>query len=367
MNLKVALIFVFLIGAALFRHSKKSFVNWCSFFLLLSISLKSVFYGTLDGGGADTYNYVEKYKDVLYMSFKDVWKSFIERYFYFVGEDDIGYLLLEWLISRFSSSYHVFSTILDLVFFIPFAKLIDKYCQTISEALFAFILYLSLAHTFGMYGARQFYAMGFTILFFLYYSEKQYKKSFAALFIGATIHLSCLLALIPFAISFLKPKAIRITHLITLIMIPIVFLAVNRIILFMGNFIGMEKYATYGLGDVHGGAITYILLSELISIFCFFMAKGDMLEDEKFKYLYSMAPVFTFFSPLIFSNGSMMRITIYSQIYLTVLFPYIVHHRFPNKYNIYISLAIIALLFFTLRGGYIPYEFFWKSDSMDLW
>lgn len=179
--------------------------------------------------------------------------------------------------------------------------------------------------------------------------------------------MSSLLVLIPFAFSFLSGKTVKTAHCVALFLIPVVWLVANPIISYMGNVIGMEKYAAYGEGEMVGGATTYILLSEALSIICLILTKKEYFDDVKFKYLYAMAPAFTFFAPLIASNGSMIRITLYSQIYVTVLLPYLFTYRLGDKSKTYIWAMIAALCFLMLKGGYYPYEFFWTTDPIDLW
>lgn len=372
MNLNLILILLFAFGALVcsnegVKNAKGLFIGWCTTLLLLSVTCKSAYYGTQNGGGADTLSYIQGFKDVLTMSFGDIWEAFLDRYIRGVGDYDIGYLLLQWMISRFSSSYHVFSTIADLLFFIPFAKILNKYCDNIIEILLAFLLYLALFHTYAMYWARQFYAMGFGLMFFLCYSEKKYIKGGIALLLGMTIHMSSLLVLIPFALSLLSVRSIKALHVVALLLIPVVLLLANPIIAFMGNFIGIERYANYGQGEMQGGATTYILLSEVLSIICLVLTNKNRFEDVRFKYIYAMAPVFTFFAPLIASNGSMIRITAYSQVFIIVLLPYLMAQRFGNKSKAYMFVMILALCFLMLKGGHYPYEFFWNIDPQELW
>lgn len=371
MNLKLILIIIFFVGAIVFskdaHKGKSKFIRWCTTFLWLSVVLESVYYGTQNGGGADTLNYAQMFKDDIQMSFSEIWDMFVGRYSKGDGDYDIGFLLLEWVISRISGSYHIFRAVACLLFFIPFAKLLDKYCTNILDVLFAELLYLALFHTFAMYGARQLYALGFGLMFFLFYSQKRNKSAIVTLILGVSIHMSSLLVLIPFALSFLPNKTIKTAHWIALLLIPVVWLVANPIISYMGNAIGMEKYAAYGEGEMQGGATTYILLSEALSIICLALTKKDCFEDAKFKYLYAMAPVFTLFAPLIASNGSMIRITLYSQIYVTALLPYLFTYRLGDKSKSYLWAMIAALCFLMLKGGHYPYEFFWRADPVYLW
>lgn len=370
MNLKLILIILFFVGAFVFsnkNNGKSKFIVWCTTFLWLSVVLESVFYGTQNGGGADTLTYAKMFKDMINVPLSEIGNSFVNRYIHGRSESDIGYSLLVWFISRFSSSYHFFRAVACLLFYIPFSKLLNKYCTSVLEVLFTEVLYLALFHTFAMYGARQLYALGFGLMFFLFYSEKRYKPAVVALLLGVTIHMSSLLVIIPFAFSFLSDKTVKTAHCVTLFLIPVVWIVANPIISYMGNAIGMEKYAAYGEDEMTGGATTYILLSEILSIICFALTNKQCFEDIRFKYLYAMAPAFTFFAPLIASNGTMIRITLYSQIYVTVLLPYLFTNRLGDKSKTYFLAMIVVLCFLMLKGGHYPYEFFWTTDPIDLW
>lgn len=290
----------------------------------------------------------------------------VERYVYNESEEDIGYLLLQKLVSLYTSDFHLFTFIAELLFFVPFGMLLYRYAKSSLELCFAFIFYLALVHVHAMTGARQFYAMGFGIMFFLFYTEKRYTHAAIALLAGMSIHLSLLLTVIPFALSFLRPMSLKYVHVILFVGFPIVMMMPNTFIAFMGNFIGSEKYAEYGMKAVVGGTETFIFLLEFLSLLCLFGIKKIELANEKKKYLYAMVPCFTFFGPLIYSNGSMMRISMYSYLYLTLLLPLAVEGLFKNNKNETICFMTVALSLLMLRGGQ-DYYFFWQVDPVITW
>ncbi len=74
-----------------------------------------------------------------------------------------------------------------------------------------------------------------------------------------------------------------------------------------------------------------------------------------------MAPLLTFFAPLIISNGSMIRISLYFHLFLALLVPYAIDCAFAKKDSgIVYAAAIGALSLLTLAGGGIRYYFFWQ-------
>lgn len=367
MNLNLVLIFLFVAFAFVFRKndekSRLKYIITCCTLLILSAALRSLDYGQ---EGADTMNYYYMFQNIHDNSFSDIWKMAVARYYFGVSEEDIGFMFLQKVIGIFTSDFHLFTFIALLLFFIPFAKLLYRYSNNILELLFAFVFYLALVHSHAMTGARQFYAMGFGIMFFLFYTEKKYKHAAIALFLGMTIHLSLLLVVIPFVLSFLKPSWLKSLHILLFLVFPIVMMMPNTVIAFMGNFIGSEKYAEYGMKEVVGGTETFIFLLEALSFMCLLGIKKIDLANEHKKYLYAMVPCFTFFGPLIFSNGSMIRISMYSYLYLTLLLPFAVEGLFKkSKKEALIGLIIILSLLMT-RGG-STYHFFWEVDPITTW
>ena len=136
----------------------------------------------------------------------------------------------------------------------------------------------------------------------------------------------------------------------------------NEMIQFMGNLVGMEKYVKYGMGAIQGGSETFIFLIETLSLFCLIAIKRkDLIEDENIRNIYVMAPLLTFFAPLIISNGSMIRISLYFHLFLALLVPYAIDCAFAKKDSgIVYAAAIGALSLLTLAGGGIRYYFFWQ-------
>ena len=131
----------------------------------------------------------------------------------------------------------------------------------------------------------------------------------------------------------------------------------------MGNTVGMEKYAEYGANAVQGGSETFIFLIEALSLFTLFAIKNkDLLANRNVRIFYVMAPLLTFFAPLIISNGSMIRISLYYHLFLALLVPFAIDCAFGKKNSgaVY-AIAIGALSFLTLAGGGgITYYFFWQ-------
>lgn len=371
MDLNVVL-FAILIVTGLFwqskddSHARRNYIIFSCLILLLSASLRNLDYGA---ESSDTMNYYYTFKNIGDSSWAEIWQMFKLRYFASGGEEDIGFLFLMKIISYITSSFHTFTFIAELLFFIPFGIYLYRFSGNIIELIFAFVFYTVMVHTHAMTGARQFYAMGFGILVFLFYNRKQYKYMLVSLLLGITIHMSLLLVMIPCALAYLKPKQLKTLHLCLLLFFPVVMMMPNEIISFMGNMLGSEKYAQYGANAFVGGAATFIFLLETLSLICFVGIKRDSLDSSiDNKQLYAMIPCFTFFGPLIHSNGSMIRISMYSYMYLTLLLPLAIRGFAKNSYKTVLWMMILALTLLSLtRGGDSAYHFFWNVDPQSTW
>ena len=298
------------------------------------------------------------------MDWNEFQRLFYLRYITGADENDVGFLALNKLISLFTHEFWLYSLIADLIFFVPFGIILYRFCTRTSQIMFTFIFYISLVQIFFLGGARQMFSLGFDLMALLAVIDKKRIRAIIFFLIGLTIHFSSLLFALPLlAIWYdLKPRTLKTLHAVCFVVFPVVLMFPNQMIQFMGNTVGMEKYAEYGAIAVQGGSETFIFLIELLSLFCLLSIKrNDLANSQTLRYFYVMAPLLTFFAPLIISNGSMIRISLYYHLFLTLLVPFAIDCAFGKKNSgaVY-AIAIGALSFLTLSGGGITYYFFWQ-------
>lgn len=315
--------------------------------------------------GPDTKNYYYTFMDTLYMSWSDIWTSFSDAYIYGEGKDP-GYLLYMKLIQIISTDFNVYLFISAMIFFIPLGIILYKYSTEIIQLIFAFTLYVALFNIVALSGIRQQIATGFTFMAFLLIDKNEYLKSVFVLFLGATIHMSCLLFLI---VPFLKrymPKQIKMIHLISFITIPIVILYSSSILLFLASFSTNEYYAVYGESLSSGGGVLYITLMEILSLFCFISIKKKyLINNNTLTLLYIALPLLTMTVPLLYHGGAMIRIGQYFTLYLMLLVPIAIDFitKFNNRKILYICF-IVVLLFLSIWSDRFNYYFFWQEIQM---
>jgi transmembrane protein EpsG len=148
---------------------------------------------------------------------------------------------------------------------------------------------------------------------------------------------------------------------VALISVPFIFVGAGSIVRFMASFLENEYYQGYA-ETMYGGATTYIVLMELLSLFCFIgIRKKLILGNESISYLYINLPVLTFLVPLINLNGSMIRMGQFFTVYLMLLFPYTIDFSVTKKDRpLVYSISVTILIFYILQSS-VEYEFFWNS------
>lgn len=314
----------------------------------------------LDAGG-----YAYKFDQERSQSWTYLIDIFKKRYIYRIRDDDIGYSLLNKIIGLFTDNYNVFSLIADSLFFIPFGTLLFKYTTRIRHVMVANIFYIALIQVYLISGGRQMFALGLDIAALLYLMENKKRNAIILWLLGITIHFSSLIFGIPLLMAFIgfKGNTLKRFHVFSLMMFVVVYMFPNQIIQFMGNLTGIERYVNYGAEEVQGGTNTFIFLLGFMSCFCYVaFNKYSLWEDKDLKCLYNMVPLFTIFGPLIYSNGSMIRICLYFFLFLAVLIPLGLDKIFSkeSRFCAY-SIATIALVVLIIKGGVMDYHFMWQS------
>lgn len=345
------------------KRNRLIYIILCSVVLIFIAAMRSPEWMT-NTYHIDTLIYRGYFEDTFDMGWDEFWQTFYLRYFAGDNERDVGFVVLNKIISLFTHEFWVFSLIADLLFFVPFGIILYRYCSRVRQIMFAFIFYVAMVQIFFLGGARQMFSLGFDLMALIAIIDKKRFLAIVFFLLGMTIHFSSLLFALPlFAIWYdLKPGPLKTLHAVCFVVFPVVLMLPNQMIQLMGNAVGLEKYAKYGNDDVQGGSETFIFLIEFLSLFCLLAIKrNDLANSRTLRYFYVMAPLLTFFAPLIISNGSMIRISLYYHLFLTLLVPFAIDCAFGKRNSgaVY-AVAIGALSFLTLAGGSITYYFFWQ-------
>lgn len=352
-----------LLGAHDTLRHRRVYIVFCIAILAFVAAMRSPEYMT-GTYGIDTLNYKHMFEQTLDLGWSDLWESVLERYVYGTSESDIGFVGLQKLISLVTDDFYVYSLLADLLFFVPFGIILYRYATSMKQLIFAFVFYVSLVQVFFLGGARQIFAIGFDLMALLAVLDKRKILTVVLFIVGVSFHFSSILFAIPLLMIWFdaSPKLLKLMHILCFVLFPIILLMPNQIIVFMGGLVGMEKYSAYGEGAIQGGATTFIVLIELLSLFCLIaIKKRNLIENASIRNFYVMVPLFTILAPLIQSNGSMIRIALYYYLFLVLLVPYALDCMFTKRDRAWAYVITIgALSYLTLSGGGTKYYFFWQ-------
>lgn len=318
-----------------------------------------------DTYGIDALTYKIMFIDTFDIGWNELWIMIRQRYIELELDSDIGYLIFSKMISYLTRDFQFFSLIADMLTFIPLCVILYRYTTNMRQLMFAFVFYIALVQIFFLGGARQMFALGFDLMALIAMLDKKRLLMTVFFLLGITLHFSSILFIIPLLMIWLNfsPRVLKIIHTVSFLIFPIAYYYPNEMIRFMGNLLEMEKYAQYGEGSIAGGANTFVLMIESLSLFCLFAIKRNDLENNSIiRFFYVMIPLFTLFAPLINGNGSMIRVSLYYHIFLMILVPYGIECLFDKKsQNLAYFVAIGALTLLTLSNGGIMYYFSWQQ------
>ena len=128
----------------------------------------------------------------------------------------------------------------------------------------------------------------------------------------------------------------------------------------MVSFLANDYYAGYANAEQDGNPIVYVLLCSIISIYEYFNY-NKLISSQKTSFLIPSNILMTLFVPLIFLDGSMIRIGQYFTLYMTISLPLIFDYSSKNrKLAYFVCITLLSLKIFTSGN---TYYFFWETVS----
>lgn len=353
---------IFLFAVFLKDYKEKGvsiFINLIFLILILESALRSLYVGP------DTGNYWHSFNDIKSMGWHEVFKNFVDVYQYGEGKD-AGYKLIVKVLQIPFDHFQSFLTFNAFLFYIPLAKLLKRYFNDILSCILAFVLFIALFRIIALSGIRQMLATALCNVVFLSLLDGHYKRCIVIILLSSTIHISALFYLPILFLSKMNFSSIRRFHIIALLVSPIVLLSAQPIVKFLVSFIANDYYENYA-HEMANTALTYLILMEGVSIFCYVAfstyANKDNHSGNAFaiKLLYTNLPMLSLLVPLVMLDTTMIRIGQYFTIYTIILLPYSLNlFCKTTRTTVYlIVILILALLTFKAQS---EYSFFWQLD-----
>lgn len=350
------LIYFLLVAAILLlnverKNGRISNQKFCSIICVFFILITGLRHNSV---GSDT--------TVYYMSFYDIAeRSFSEA---LLRGRDKGFYILMWCVSHIWKNFAVMTLVTACSFYIPISKLIARYsddCGLSYLTLMAFNFF-----QFSMTGMRQTIAFGFVVLFVLEIEKNRGSlvKGLVWLLIGATMHKSCLVAIL-----YLLPRLEGLTRGIIKssgLLIFAGFVLRNRL---FGLFTLLSSEVGYNRGFVvsesgSAGMVTYLVfvLITLASVYLFKFSKTD---GENMQLLAML--IGTIVQGMVGISSILFRVAWYFSVMMILVVPRLVKKFSEQKLGNVVSLAMYACILFMYFGitigsaTVVPYHFFWQG------
>lgn len=339
--------------------AKDSYIYFICLILILQSGLRNV------AVGPDTYEYYLQFERIQSTSWQQVFDYFITTYETGVGKDP-GYGIFMKLVSTLISNYQIYLMLIATIFFCSFSLMLKRFCSDIYDVFVAMLVYQALFYGFfSITGIRQ--TLAISILFYafpLVYKRKLLIFLFICL-IASTIHKSSLLFIPFYFIAKIKSPVKLLTYV--LIALPIVFVMMRPIALYMTSFSFTESYAVYSesVEDAKGAQMFFIFMLA-ISILILLCRKSIADQPEIFKMGLNAFALGLFFTPLTWVDPNLMRVVMYFSVYSIFITGDLIRIYSYRKKLFLFSISVlltVAVVFSIIKRNY-DYAFFWQNMEL---
>jgi|SRR5665647_274631 len=338
------------------RYFRKRYIILICLILILQSGLRNVAVGN------DTYGYYESFELLKSTSWEEIWSAIKDYYSPGLGKD-VGYLVFEKTVQVFIKSYQIYLFVIAILFFSALGHFIYKNTKKLADAIFAFVLYLSLFYAFfSITGIRQTIATSATLFGFELIKQRKLIPFLLLILIASTIHKSSLIFIPFYFIANLKNTKIIFGS--TLFFFPFVFVFKNAVNNFLKEAGGYDQYDFFeGAGTY---TFTFVLL--IVAIVAFWRIKPSLMHNRNAKPFYNAFALAIFLTPLTFINPSSMRVVQYFSIFLLLLLPIVIQSfqsiSLKMRRTVF-GVAIFLLLALSIKGNWnSEYKFFWQQMEL---
>lgn len=270
---------------------------------------------------------------------------------------DPAYTLIEKAFSTLIPSWQLFLIAIASLYFFGLWRILNQYVKSLEGVLLAFVLYLALFHIVALSGLRQCITTGIAFLLIPLINDKKWKTAIPIIILGSTIHISLLFMLLLIPLISLPNNTKKVLYLISIVLIPAIAVSARSIVAYMASFLANDYYATYANAENEANPIIYVSLCSIISIYEYINYQ-KLIGNYKTSFIVPSNILMTLFVPLIFLDGTMIRIGQYFTLYLMVSLPLVFDQTIYRKIAYFTCILILALSIFTSRN---EYHFFWEN------
>ena len=352
MDSRLILIPIIIISYFLFaKKYLRGYITFVCVLLFLEAALRHV------SVGIDTYAYYLEFFNAKSYTWSSILSEFKDAYIDQGFTRDPGYFIVEKLFLLFSDNWQLYLSSITALFFFGLWRLLILNVEKPIHALFAFILYVALFHIIVICVLRQAICMGIFFLSTPLLIKRKWVPFVIIVLLSSTIHQSFLLTLFMIPLLFIGSSSRKRLLLVFFFAVPAIVLNARLIIAFMATQIESEYYMGYAESEGRGGAVLYFLLCAAVAIYVYFCSQ-EFCSRKRSLYMSGII-LLTATSPLIIVDGAMIRISQYFAFFMMFAIPIAFDHNKKISQALYIG-TMAALIFLTFRSEF-SYNFFWQS------
>lgn len=348
------IIFNSTINKNLNKKLKKSYLIIVNIILILIASLRSEVIGN------DTKEYIYLFNQIKYTSIE-----------YYKSRYEIGYLLLNKLISLFTNNAQLLIGVTSIIIIVGYTIFIYKYSNIVWISMYLFI-------TLGYFGAsmnsiRIQLAIVVILKSYDYLVNRKKIKFIITIIIAALFHNTAIIFLIAYPISKIK---VNMKNLIGFSLLTIVlYIYTNSILNIIFKYSRYSYYinSQYLNGEIRSATIFNIMVNLSIIIFSFYIIKSEKIDliknyNIKIQFVFLIVSVCIYIISIKFNL--LDRIGNYFEVFGIVLLPNILQKiNNKNKFTLWTFIIIILfLIYFSTIQVYkpewnriYPYKFFFTN------
>ena len=328
-----------------FSHikSRKQYISIVTIMLILVSGLRNMYVGP-----DDTFNYYIEFRSVGLMSFRDIFESL---------KDPVFSIMTKLLKLIIGDNFQLYLIICSSVLLIPLGRFVSRESE---NPMLSYLMFISLGFFyFSMVCVRQSMAIGILLLSYESLKNKNLKRFILYVLLASAFHITALVFLIVYPLSYLKYS---FTVMILYITAIVVAITMGQQILGMYDLsIIDERFAAYQVGESRvlsaAGFIQLVLFAAVFALGFKSLKRKDPEETNLHCHLLSLAMIF---QGMVFVIAEFFRVAWYYKVFVLILIPMILSVVGKQR-RIYTAVfSLLFIVYFFLSVGSYDYAFFWQ-------
>ena len=274
-----------------------------------------------------------------------------------IGNCEIGYKFLNFIISFFTNDIHLFISIVSIIIMVPLAFFVYKESK---YPLLSLLLYISLNfYAFTFSGLRQAIAISLLFISFKFIKERKIIYFLLLVILASLFHTSAFVFLPAYFIYKIKINKLSLS-LFALFDIIIYIFRKSILLYFINNY-----YNDYEVLEIL--SYNWLLMCVALVVICACFYNRIISKNTNTNGLFIIC--ITGLSLMLFTSVSnnALRIANYYYMFIILLVPEVIYYQSKSKNKLlllFVFIIISLMLFYYLLDvngyGILPYSFYWQ-------